>query len=99
MDPREGVGVVKLPAGWWSAEPGARPYVHRDHWVADLAGVVLFVAIVVAAWVVNVALFDWSLYTATMVTLVWLWVVVASMVANSAQAWLWRRSRRIRRRS
>ncbi len=77
---------------FYSATPGDRPYVHRDHWVADLLSVVVFWAVVAAGWAGLVWLFGRK--SALAVTVVWLvgWVVYG--VGNDLQARVWRRARR-----
>lgn len=75
--------------------------MHRDHWVADVAGLVLTAVIVAAAWAAATAFFGWSWVQAVAIGTVWLWGCLAAWVANNVQAWLWRRVRyqRVRRRT
>ena len=77
---------------FFSNVPGARPYIHREHWVADLLTLVVFWAVVVAGWLGLVWFFGGG--SAAAVTMVWAVGWAVYWLGNSAQAWVWRRARR-----
>ena len=83
-----------IPFGIWSSKPGDRPYIHRDHWVADLLSCLVFWALQAAAWAGLVALVGWSAYAAFVMAVLWAAFWAAYAIGNNVQALIWRWARR-----